>query len=181
MTRRRRRGLVSHLRGAVHSSMLWHSFVLLFVNFDKETIYFYTVARRREARAEFQWGTHVAGFLVLHILPQSRPPAPPWGAGRYRLLDLLPPLVLRSPTCHVPPSAQVAASSVVIKCFQLQGLQISPNIHDLSRGDACPLVLRPQPERRAASGEPRNRAPLEPGSRRRGTRKTPSCPKLFTP
>lgn len=124
--------------------------------------------------------THVAGFLMLHILPQSRPPAPPWGAGRYRLLDLLPPLVPRSPTCHVPPLAQVAASSVVIKCFQLQGLQISPNIHDLSRGDACPLVLRPQPERRAASGEPRNRAPLEPGSRRRGTRKTPSCPKLFT-
>lgn len=180
MTRRRRRGLVSHLRGAVHSSMLWHSFVLLFVDFDKETIYFYTVARRREARAEFQWG-NARGWLprASHSAAVPEPPAPPWGAGRYRLLDLLPPLVLRSPTCHVPPSAQVAASSVVIKCFQLQGLQISPNIHDLSRGDACPLVLRPQPERRAASGE-RKRAPLEPGSRRRGTRKTPSCPKLFT-
>lgn len=56
--------------------MLWHSFVLLFVNFDKETIYFYTVARRREARAEFQWG-NARGWLPRASHPVAVPASQP--------------------------------------------------------------------------------------------------------
>lgn len=89
-----------------------HSFSLLFIVFDKETIYFYTVARRLEARAEFQFA-NTRGWLprashsitVLEplspspgstgVLPSGSPPAP------RPLITHMPRSVLGSSCCAV--------------------------------------------------------------------------------